>query len=454
MNITDEIIAWITTPAGCFAVIIIFWIVINYITVQKNINIQNKKLKHTKNIIKLITKREIEAEEKKWYEFFNEEEDLTEEEKIEVIKNNFPIMVQEIKDVYNNKKFKQISAIDIFENHLTIPQDEELKIKNKISSFTALGLLGTFIGLMFSIFSIETGSDTIVQDLVKAIAPAIFTSIFGVVASLLASHSYTKTKAKYKLIANKLAEKMMLERPSDTNPDYFYDSFVTLTGQKYEVALKNIVDKFLEQMKESLTQDLKDYRDAINDAKASMLENEQSFIQAATNLEGTVTNINAYLQNTNKLNKNFEIKLQEFTTALDNFNTLFENTTNNTTTTLNNIQQLNSDNLAMNKKTLNTITNELDKIEEAFEIIKDMNINFRSEILQTPAQLDSSIQFVCQKIKEASNKLNETPTKLENSIDNICNKIDDLTTKLDKKTIKAINDIAKKVDEYTENNGK
>ena len=83
-----------------------------------------------------------------------------------------------------------------------------------------------------------------------------------------------------------------------------------------------------------------------------------------------------------------------------------------------------------------------------------MNINFRSEILQTPAQLDSSIQFVCQKIKEASNKLNETPTKLENSIDNICNKIDDLTTKLDKKTIKAINDIAKKVDEYTENNGK
>ena len=51
----------------------------------------------------------------------------TEEEvsALEKISNNFPIMVQELKDVYDAKKPKQISAIDLLENNLIMPANEE-----------------------------------------------------------------------------------------------------------------------------------------------------------------------------------------------------------------------------------------------------------------------------------------------------------------------------------------
>ena len=128
--------------------------------------------------------------------------------------------------------------------------------------------------------------------LIKSIGPAISTTIAGVFLSLILSYFLSLIKSKYKRIASELAKNMMIERPSDTNPDYFYDSFTTFTRKKYESALKIIVDKFLEEMKSGLTEDLEQYKFAINDAITALSKNEEQFNTASSGLIGTVDKIN------------------------------------------------------------------------------------------------------------------------------------------------------------------
>ena len=254
------------------------------------LNFYKKKLLYVNEIIGLLNNNKDDENERK-----------INEEKLQIITSNFPIMVQEIKDVYNRRKPKQISAIDLFENNLVIPSSEELKFRTWINSFTSLGLLGTFIGLISSVLKInpEQTSEGI-SALLTSIGPSISTTIVGVVFSLITSHLLAATKAKYKEVAVTLEKEMMFDKPSDTNPDYFYDSFTSLTGEKYEIALGKIVDNFIEHMREALTNDLEGYKKVINDAINNLSENEEKFNIAATGLESTVEKINSYLQRTDE----------------------------------------------------------------------------------------------------------------------------------------------------------
>ena len=380
--------------------------------VVKKIVCYNKKLDYVEDTIKLINKTKIKGAEKTV-------DDKMDEEKLEIITNNFPIMVQEIKDVYDKRKPKQISAIDLFENNLVISSSDEIKLRTWINSFTSLGLLGTFIGLVSSVLKIdpEQTSEGITA-LLSSMAPAIATTIVGVIASLVASYMLTNTKSKYKAMALDLEKEMMSQKPSDTNPDYFYDSFTTLTGEKYEVALAKIVDNFLERMKESLTKDLEAYKNAINDAINNLSENEEKFNTAAVGLETTVDKINNYLQKTDELNLNFEQKLKDFTLALGSFNKNFENTNKKTTDVLENIQLINQTTKDVNGALYESLKVELEEIRKAFELMKQMNYNFRNEIMNTPALLDVSIRNLCKNIEMLSYKIDERAKNTMNGLSN------------------------------------
>lgn len=380
--------------------------------VVKKIVCYNKRLDYVEDTIKLINKTKIKGGEKTV-------DDKRDEEKLEIITNNFPIMVQEIKDVYDKRKPKQISAIDLFENNLVISSSDEIKLRTWINSFTSLGLLGTFIGLVSSVLKIdpEQTSEGITA-LLSSMAPAIATTIVGVITSLVASYMLTNTKSKYKAMALDLEKEMMSQKPSDTNPDYFYDSFTTLTGEKYEIALAKIVDNFLERMKESLTKDLEAYKNAINDAINNLSENEEKFNTAAVGLETTVDKINNYLQKTDELNLNFEQKLKDFTLALGSFNKNFENTNKKTTDVLENIQLINQTTKDVNGALYESLKVELEEIRKAFELMKQMNYNFRNEIMNTPALLDVSIRNLCKNIEMLSYKIDERAKNTMNGLSN------------------------------------
>ena len=211
---------------------------------------------------------------------------------------------------------------------------------------------------------------------------------------------------------------MMLDKPSDTNPDYFYDSFTTLTGEKYEKALKQIVDNFIEQMKGALTKDLENYKNAIKNAIDDLTDHEQEFSNIANGLITTVDTIHNYLNKTTELNTEFEKKIETYNTALDNFNNNFTSTNKSTSELLTSIQEINSNNLNTNQTLYTTLESELAEIKDAFKIIKEMNYDFRTEIMNTPLQLNESIQNLCNNINDVTDKFDEKTNMIFDELSN------------------------------------
>lgn len=360
----------------------------------------------------------------------------TEEEvsALEKISNNFPIMVQELKDVYDAKKPKQISAIDLFENNLIMPANEESLLRTCISSLTALGLLGTFIGLIASINQIgaikETGDA--ISALLVSMGPAITTTILGVAFSLFCTGFLTLVKSGYQKKSFVLEQQLMKEKPSDTNPDYFYDSFTTFTGKKYTDAMEKIVDKFLEQMKSSLNKDLEAYKNVIHNAMESLKTGQEKFNEGANALKDTVDNINKYLHETESLNKNFEVKLKDFTVALDDFNNNFKESKEATFGVLKNVKEINEKNYSINGQLMESLQKELLEIAQGFELMKEMNLGFKQEIMNTPNQLNGSIEVLCQNITDVTNKIDNRASKVFENITNILNQLSERIDTIEK----------------------
>lgn len=420
MDIITKIIVYVCSEGQHVLSYMIYgFMIYQFVKVCHKLYYYNKKLVYVNEVIKLINKEEVSEDARKT------KDDKSNEEKLEIITTNFPIMVEEIKDVYDKRKPKQISAVDLFENNLVILSSDEIVLRTCINSLTSLGLLGTFVGLVSSILKINPGQTSEgISALLSSIGPAISTTIVGVLFSLIASSLLTKIKSKYKNTALVLENEMMKEKPSDTNPDYFYDSFTTLTGKKYEMALAKIVDNFIEQMKESLAKDLEEYKRVINDAINNLSENEEKFNIAATGLESTVEKINNYLQKTDELNKNFEQKLEGFTLALNDFNNKFESSNKTTDVVLNNIQSVNETTKYINDSLYKVLNVELEEIKHSFEFMKEMNYSFKNEIMNTPAQLDNSIKILCDNIEVLSNKIDEKANK---NINDVSNKLMELT---------------------------
>ena len=353
---------------------------------------------------------------------------------LEKISNNFPIMVQELKDVYDAKKPKQISAIDLFENNLIMPANEESLLRTCISSLTALGLLGTFIGLIASINQIgaikETGDA--ISALLVSMGPAITTTILGVAFSLFCTGFLTLVKSGYQKKSFVLEQQLMKEKPSDTNPDYFYDSFTTFTGKKYTDAMEKIVDKFLEQMKSSLNKDLEAYKNVIHNAMESLKTGQEKFNEGANALKDTVDNINKYLHETESLNKNFEVKLKDFTVALDDFNNNFKESKEATFGVLKNVKEINEKNYSINGQLMESLQKELLEIAQGFELMKEMNLGFKQEIMNTPNQLNGSIEVLCQNITDVTNKIDNRASKVFENITNILNQLSERIDTIEK----------------------
>lgn len=360
----------------------------------------------------------------------------TEEEvsALEKISNNFPIMVQELKDVYDAKKPKQISAIDLFENNLIMPANEESLLRTCISSLTALGLLGTFIGLIASINQIgaikETGDA--ISALLVSMGPAITTTILGVAFSLFCTGFLTLVKSGYQKKSFVLEQQLMKEKPSDTNPDYFYDSFTTFTGKKYTDAMEKIVDKFLEQMKSSLNKDLEAYKNVIHNAMESLKTGQEKFNEGANALKDTVDNINKYLHETESLNKNFEVKLKDFTVALDDFNNNFKESKEATFGVLKNVKEINEKNYSINGQLMESLQKELLEIAQGFELMKEMNLGFKQEIMNTPNQLNGSIEVLCQNITDVTNKIDNRASKVFEDITSILKQLSERIDTIEK----------------------
>lgn len=360
----------------------------------------------------------------------------TEEEvsALEKISNNFPIMVQELKDVYDAKKPKQISAIDLFENNLIMPANEESLLRTCISSLTALGLLGTFIGLIASINQIgaikETGDA--ISALLVSMGPAITTTILGVAFSLFCTGFLTLVKSGYQKKSFVLEQQLMKEKPSDTNPDYFYDSFTTFTGKKYTIAMEKIVDKFLDQMKSSLNKDLEAYKNVIHNAMESLKTGQEKFNEGANALKDTVDNINKYLHETESLNKNFEVKLKDFTVALDDFNNNFKESKEATFGVLKNVKEINEKNYSINGQLMESLQKELLEIAQGFELMKEMNLGFKQEIMNTPNQLNGSIEVLCQNITDVTNKIDNRASKVFEDITSILKQLSERIDTIEK----------------------
>lgn len=360
----------------------------------------------------------------------------TEEEvsTLEKISNNFPIMVQELKDVYDAKKPKQISAIDLFENNLIMPANEESLLRTCISSLTALGLLGTFIGLIASINQIgaikETGDA--ISALLVSMGPAITTTILGVAFSLFCTGFLTLVKSGYQKKSFVLEQQLMKEKPSDTNPDYFYDSFTTFTGKKYTDAMEKIVDKFLDQMKSSLNKDLEAYKNVIHNAMESLKTGQEKFNEGANALKDTVDNINKYLHETESLNKNFEVKLKDFTIALDDFNNNFKESKEATFGVLKNVKEINEKNYSINGQLMESLQKELLEIAQGFELMKEMNLGFKQEIMNTPNQLNGSIEVLCQNITDVTNKIDNRASKVFEDITSILKQLSERIDTIEK----------------------
>lgn len=367
----------------------------------------------------------------------------TEEEvsALEKISNNFPIMVQELKDVYDAKKPKQISAIDLFENNLVMPANEESLLRTCISSLTALGLLGTFIGLIASINQIggikETGDA--ISALLVSMGPAITTTILGVAFSLFCTGFLTLVKSGYQKKSFVLEQQLMKEKPSDTNPDYFYDSFTTFTGKKYTDAMEKIVDKFLEQMKSSLNKDLEAYKNVIHNAMESLKVGQEKFNEGANALKDTVDNINKYLHETESLNKNFEVKLKDFTVALDDFNNNFKESKEATFGVLKNVKEINEKNYSINGQLMESLQKELLEVAQGFELMKDMNLSFKQEIMNTPNQLNGSVELLCQNITDVTNKIDTRASHVFEDITSILNQLSERIDAIEKGMLLATN---------------
>ena len=367
----------------------------------------------------------------------------TEEEvsALEKISNNFPIMVQELKDVYDAKKPKQISAIDLFENNLVMPANEESLLRTCISSLTALGLLGTFIGLIASINQIggikETGDA--ISALLVSMGPAITTTILGVAFSLFCTGFLTLVKSGYQKKSFVLEQQLMKEKPSDTNPDYFYDSFTTFTGKKYTDAMEKIVDKFLEQMKSSLNKDLEAYKNVIHNAMESLKVGQEKFNEGANALKDTVDNINKYLHETESLNKNFEVKLKDFTVALDDFNNNFKESKEATFGVLKNVKEINEKNYSINGQLMESLQKELLEVAQGFELMKDMNLSFKQEIMNTPNQLNGSVELLCQNITDVTNKIDTRASHVFEDITSILNQLSERIDAIEKGMLLAKN---------------
>ena len=91
-------------------------------------------------------------------------------------------------------------------------------------------------------------------------------------------------------------------------------------------------------------------------------------------------------------------KLTEFTAALDSFNNTFNESKNSVNDVLNNVKTVNETNNMINGKLLESLQKELTEITNGFELMKSMNYNFKEEIMNTPLQLNSSIEVLCQNI--------------------------------------------------------
>lgn len=133
---------------------------------------------------------------------------LDESEKIETLEDRYKTYIETLE---NEKKFEQLdiklkeyNAILKYRNYSRVKAEEyfnentilENKINihslgNKTSILTGLGILGTFLGLTFGLFSINDGdlarSLTVIDTLIPKMGLAFITSVFGMGSSIVYS---------------------------------------------------------------------------------------------------------------------------------------------------------------------------------------------------------------------------------------------------------------------------
>lgn len=174
------------------------------------------------------------------------------------------------------------------------------RIQSTGSTAILIGVLGTFVGLIIALAGLDIGGDQFqnsIQNVLDGIYTAFYTSVFGIIASLVIAYCYKNWDAKHLMLQLTLRAENLLQ------------AYAKHTWESRMVDSLSRVKDAIEDMHQSL-KELDQFSDTMEKASENMNAYNERFEQSATVLHETFHNMETVGENFNErmdqLNRHFD----------------------------------------------------------------------------------------------------------------------------------------------------
>lgn len=442
-----------------------FGLIIIFIALWSFYICHNKLLKERKHLKKFIkNKDKLTGSNKEKITYIDDNNLLDKSNHIKILWNRYKL------DLGKKSIDNKVLDIGSYFNKKTIIEALGKRQLAQIipGTLTALGILGTFLGLQDGVSNLETGNTEMLQDsissLTQGMSLAFITSIVGILSSSLwlffdrsLYKSYVDTilefrtafeeKFEYFYIESFLNEMLLIERESrdsvksmatdislefakalDTSIGTMSNSleeFTNKTSQNQVMAFEGVTSGFTNDLNELKTtlQDLtswhKEVKDGLSEVVEEIKESSTNYKDINTNLESTVDKYTSMLDKLSGMNKETN---NNMVLALRITDDLKDVALSNSSAVIdmNSLHELNREYLDKSEESFKGINNDLVEIRESIKLMSseldESTMNF-SESLKDG--LDTTFNIFDNNLSEISKRLSGTILEINESVDEI-----------------------------------
>ncbi len=336
----------------------------------------------------------------------------------------------------------------------TFVNNKGLNHRSFRNEVVTVGIFGTFFGILLGLynFNVDDISGSI-PPLLEGMKLAFVTSIAGMLSSLAITIVQKAFPSPYSKTGNPLNDKLsdqtrllkeFLDESKKTNEAIIEQVKNHRIESKDELTkVRDSLDQTLEKLSEGATKEIiqalemviTDFNNnlteqfgenfkQLNDACLKLVEWQQRYIESIEQTEKTLSEAVNSLE-----------KTSESVSNIANRNKEFEEFCDRTTLTLNTMKNMLDDNIAIQEQlresinSLKTVSNDLERIPQAFEsittVMDENNKKTIESLEQTNTKLEAYIKSSSDSVNNLNAKMNEATKNLNDSLVSLTNQFGD-----------------------------
>jgi len=328
------------------------------------------------------------------------------------------------KDKRNNKVYNTLQAEDFFNNQsIIVANIKHLEmIKASPAILTAMGLLGTFLAILFGLHEVEVlqgGQVTGIEGLINGLAGKFLSSIVALICSIFITvqekRYYSKLvricteiqRSMNRIFPRRSTEKLLIQLLKHSEEqEAALKSFSTDMSGHLKAGIQDGISPLIEKLVDSIEEIKKEKQQSSEVAISSMVSDFKSSLAGAAgaeieNMANVINSATSVMSNFAENNKELESRVNYMIETLDN--TIKSQQTQFTSY----IQEINS-----------IINSQVLGIKDIYNELDQKMTQYKS-LIATTSDLQENMQSVAEKLLSASHNFSESATSFEYINDSI-----------------------------------